>query len=508
MNQENQFLRENEWVANRTASKVMRTTMLMFTVAYILNLLDIFVVNQKVMNVTYIVACICLLLPTVLIDLLKIEKAYIKYIVVGCAAVFIIITAITLNIHVIVAYVYAVAIANLYFSKKLNIMAIAISVIGLSMAQIISFQLNIMVDKNFTTLYKVITFSVMPRAMIFIAISMIFMMLSNRTASLLGSLMGAEEQKSMIEQMSKMREKAVSVSNELITLVGKLGEISEVSGEHNSRITEETEAIMQGVANNTEHVKVVNGKMNDITNSILSLNEMSEQVAALASQVERVTVENEERMNQATNSMQQVYQSTDECKEIIGTLGEESKEIINIVDVITEISNKTNLLALNASIEAARAGEHGKGFAVVAEEIKQLADQTKNAVESIGVITRKVVAQTEKAVEAMQQGVIVTKEGMEHIQNAEKSSAIISHSNAEVSVQINKMDEITKDVLENSREIANSMKQVRQNTEQNFAAVKHVAVATQESSVSTKNLIHMVDEIKELAMKLDTDTQQ
>lgn len=77
------------------------------------------------------------------------------------------------------------------------------------------------------------------------------------------------------------------------------------------------------------------------------------------------------RMDDATDSMEQIHRSTNECKKVISTLGEESKEIIGIVETITRISSQTNILALNATIEAARAGEHGKGFAVVAEEIQK-----------------------------------------------------------------------------------------------------------------------------------------
>lgn len=66
-------------------------------------------------------------------------------------------------------------------------------------------------------------------------------------------------------------------------------------------------------------------------------------------------------MNSATDSMEQIHVSTNACKEIIGKLGEESKEILGIIQVISGISQQTNILALNATIEAARAGEQGRG---------------------------------------------------------------------------------------------------------------------------------------------------
>ena len=92
------------------------------------------------------------------------------------------------------------------------------------------------------------------------------------------------------------------------------------------------------------------------------------QTSQLTDTIGENTRENQKRMDDATSNMEQIHRSTAECKEIITKLGEESKEIIGIIETITSISNKTNILALNASIEAARAGEHGKGFIASSNE--------------------------------------------------------------------------------------------------------------------------------------------
>ncbi len=186
----------------------------------------------------------------------------------------------------------------------------------------------------------------------------------------------------------------------------------------------------------------------------------------------------------------------------VQTLGEASQEIINIIEVITGISNQTNILALNASIEAARAGEQGKGFAVVAGEIQKLSEQTKQAVENIGTIIHEVVENTEKTIVSMEESVALTEQGVSQIKEAEDSTLKITKSNEVMSDRILKMDKITAQVSKGEKDVALGMEQVNQNTVQNVEAVEEVTQATKESSQETMKLVEMVEQIKELSEQL------
>ncbi len=188
-------------------------------------------------------------------------------------------------------------------------------------------------------------------------------------------------------------------------------------------------------------------------------------------------------------------------------LGEESQEIIGIVETITKISNQTNILALNASIEAARAGENGKGFAVVADQIQKLAEQTKFAVENIGNIVKEVVKNTEDAVVAMEQSVVNAKNGMSSIEKANESAVIITNSNAELAEQIHEIDKVAEIIRKNSGEVADSMKKISHNTAQNCEAVEQVSAATQENSAGTESLAEIVNKITGLSEELNKVVQ-
>ncbi len=503
----NGILLENEKQANRIVAKVMRITFLIFTIIYILNVLDIFIVDDTIMTLAYIGGSALLLLPTLLVNILKKEGIYLKYINVICATIFVTLLSITLTYHVVVIYVYSIAIASLYFSKRLNILATGLTVIGVSIGQILAYFLDTLQDDNFTQFHSVIIFGIIPRALILIAIAAIFTMLCSRTAAMLSNLMGAEEQKEMLDKMNLMKENAASTSETLYGMVTELSEITESSLKSNQMIARESENVLRGSTENTKAVENADQSIQDITEKLSELSDMNHRTAHLTDKIGDNTKENQKRMIEATASMEQIHKSTDDCMAIINRLGEESKEIIGIVETITSISSQTKILALNATIEAARAGESGKGFAVVAEEIQKLSEQTKNAVENIGNIVHDVVNNTESAVVAMKKNVLSTQSGMDSIKKANETSTLITSSNVELVGQIHAIDKAAEIIRIKSREAAEGMSQISNNTQQNCSALEQVTAASQENSAGTESLSEIVEQIKKLSEKLNNVVQ-
>lgn len=500
---QNGILKENEKQANRIVAKVMRITLLIFTLVYLLDWIGLFIVDITTMTIAYVSGVILLLAPTILVNVLKWEYRWIKYVNVACATIFVTLLSITLTYHVVALYVYSIAIASLYFSKRLNIMATGLTVAGVSVGQILAFYLNTLPDDNFQVFSKVIIFGVIPRALVLIAVAAIFTMLCGRTAALLSNLLGAEEQKEMLEQMRTMKESAAQTSEALFDMVTELSEISETSLQANQSIAEEAEHLLGGTMENAAAVENADRRIQDIATELTQLSNMNHKTALLTEQIGANTKENQSRMDDATASMEQIHNSTNECKQIISSLFEASREIIGIIQTITGISSQTNILALNATIEAARAGEHGKGFAVVAEEIQKLSEQTKTAVGNIDRIVHEVVKDTENAVAAMEQNVLYTQNGMASIQKANESSAIITSSNGELAQQIYEIDKAAEIIREKSGEVSDNMKKISNNTQQNCNAVEHVSAATQENSAGTESLADIVEQIKGLSGQLN-----
>ena len=490
---------QNEKQANKAVAKVMRITFIIFTFVYILNVLGIFIVDMKIMTTAYVLGSIMLWMPTILVNVAKQDGSYVKYALTICAVIFITIVTSTLGYHVVLLYIYAIAIASLYFSKKINVMTMILSVIGVSAGQIICFWFNIFPDKNFTTLYKLIVYGIVPRAMVLIAIAAIFTMLCERTTGMLSNLMNAEEQERMMEEMRLMHEKSVETSKTLMGMVKELSHITKNSMDSNRQIVEETGNVLDSFSKNSEEITGINERTQDINARLEELTAINRQLSDLANQVNQLSKENQNKMNSATESMEQIHRSTNECKEIVWKLGEESKEILGIIQVITGISQQTNILALNATIEAARAGEHGKGFAVVAEEIQKLAEQTRKAVDNIGTIVTASVEDTGRAVKVMEQSAELTETGMESMSEVGSSTASITSSNEKMTKQIMEMDHTVENIWIQSDEVAKGMQQVNISTQNNYKAIEQVNAATQENSAGVEKIEDMVVRIRTLA---------
>jgi methyl-accepting chemotaxis protein len=116
--------------------------------------------------------------------------------------------------------------------------------------------------------------------------------------------------------------------------------------------------------------------------------------------------------------MEGISATAKESSRIIETLGGRSQEIGNIINVIDDIADQTNLLALNAAIEAARAGEQGRGFAVVADEVRKLAEKTMKATKEIGGMIKAMQDETKKAIASMQNEVAAVTSGVKLAQEA------------------------------------------------------------------------------------------
>ena len=492
-----ELLRENERSASIAAAKVMRITILVFALVVVLDILGIFVIDLGTMFAAFGISTALLLIPTPVIRMAKQGAGWVKYVIVLCAVLFTVIVTLTMSWHAVLLFVYPIAIASLYFSSKLNIFATVLTIVGVSAGQVAAYRLDFVTDHNYDNMSDVVLFGIIPRALVLLAVSAIFTMLCRRTTSMLGSLMGAEQQR-------LMREKSLEVSEKLLETVTDLDKISAATAAANRRIADESGNVMRDSEQNFRYIQSVEENMSLIAQNLTHLSDMSQRITRLTEQAEQITAENNAVMTRASESMEGICRGTDESKAIIAQLSQQSERIVQIAKVITSISQQTNLLAVNASIEASRAGAAGKSFAVVAQEIKKLSEQTNVATEEIGGIIDQVTGNITATVAAMEKNAALTRDGMESMEQVKRSAEHISASNTEIARNITAMNSVIGDVTESGEDVSHKLVDVSGNVRNNCGAVQHVAAAIEENSAGTANLGVMVKSIKIMAEELET----
>lgn len=490
------LLKENERSAARAAAKVMRITAAVFVLVLVLDLVGIFTVNIPTMIFAFIIGEILLFVPTLILNILKKEGDWVKYAIMACSVAFTIILSITLSYHAVILYVYPIAIASLFFSGKLNIIATVLTIVGVSGGQYLAYSLDLVTDHNFTDTTRVIVYGIIPRALVLVSISAIFIMLCKRTSTMLGNLMGAEQQR-------LMREKSLEVSERLLSAVDELDHIAVTSAEANRSVSSETSKVMKDSEENTRYIISVGSSMSQISESLKSLSDMSLAISGLIEETDKITAESNEKIALASGSMDEIGRSSERSMEIIDRLSSQSKQIIDITKVIAGISSQTNILAINASIEASRAGEAGKGFAVVAGEIKSLSEKTKAAAAQIGGIITEVADNIAGTVKAMESSSTLTRQGIDSMEQMKGSAGRLVEANKEISRNIAEMNKIISGVAANGESVSSELNNVSRNIENNSTAVQQVAAAIEENSAGTENLGLMVREIKTMSMELE-----
>ncbi len=491
-----ELLKENELSANKAAAKVMRITVAAFVLVLILDIVGIFTLELIVMIIAFIIGTILLLIPTLIVNVAKATGSWVKYIIVVCAVLFTVVLTAALAYHSVLLFVYPIAIASLFFSPRLNYITMVITIVGVSLGQYICFSMQRVYDLNLMDIKSLVLFGILPRAIILVCISAIFTMLCKRTTSMLGSLMGAEQQR-------LMREKSLEVSHKLLDNVKQLEDIATSSAEANRSISEESSNVMRDSDQNFKHIKYVEDSMTDISSALNKLSEMSQSIAGLTQRADEITADNSSKIAEASRSMDEICRGSDESREIISRLSDQSEKIVQIAKVITGISSQTNILAINASIEASRAGEAGRGFAVVAGEIKSLSDKTKAAAAEIGVIISQVTENISGTVAAIERSAALTRQGMENMEQMKLSAELLNSSNAEISQNISGMNSVIAEVTANGGNVTEKLAELSQNIESNCGAVQQVATAIQENSAGTENLKIMVSGIKSMSIELE-----
>lgn len=219
----------------------------------------------------------------------------------------------------------------------------------------------------------------------------------------------------MLEKISDLIGKTSRLAANVSKSSAQVGALSDTSAALMSNMSTQAEALMSSASEQAQLSHSSRDTIGEMAVGIQQVAASAQEVASSVAATAKKAEEGERQIKQAVKQIQIISDNTDYTASIIEALGSKSLEIGQIVDLITNIASQTNLLALNAAIEAARAGEMGRGFAVVADEVRKLAEESNEAAQRIAQLIREIQNESDKAVEAMQEGTQEVARGTEVI---------------------------------------------------------------------------------------------
>lgn len=278
--------------------------------------------------------------------------------------------------------------------------------------------------------------------------------------------------------------------DQLRDLVSRINETSQEVASY----TQNTQSITNQLAEASEHqaqeIAGASSAINEIAQSIEHVSANATESADVAQRSVQIASNGAEVVNRSIEGMDTIREQIQETSKRIKRLGESSQEIGNIVSLINDIADQTNILALNAAIQASMAGEAGRGFAVVADEVQRLAERSASATKQIETLVKTIQTDTNEAVISMEQTTSEVVRGANLAKDAGVALDEIQNVSSNLAKLIENISESAKLQSASAGHIANTMNVVQEITSQ-------TTTATFDTARSVSELANMADSLRQ-----------
>ncbi|MCA1063072.1 methyl-accepting chemotaxis protein [Rossellomorea aquimaris] len=299
----------------------------------------------------------------------------------------------------------------------------------------------------------------------------------------------------LVKQVSEMAENVSASSQELLA-----------SAEETSRtitsIAETSTEIAAGSDQTTSRMSESLSKMNSLEEAARFLFDQAELVKVTAHDMRVVAEKGGKTVQASSSKMLSIEETMSNTSETVEALGQRSSQITTIIGTITDIAEQTNLLALNAAIEAARAGEHGRGFAVVADEVRKLAEQSRQAAKGVTEIVHSIQEEVDVIIKQNSDGVKEVIAGVEITNETNTSLEDILNQTTKTTVVVEEMVGHIQETLNLSQEVATSFALVNEIAEATASNTETTAAASEEGSAAMEQVTASASELSQQAEKL------
>jgi len=280
-----------------------------------------------------------------------------------------------------------------------------------------------------------------------------------------------------------------------------------VSTKETQEIAEQISAAYHQVASGAESqavsTELVNQKAGEIQRQLKQVTAAFEQVNGKSQSTENITKDGLQALDKVGRQMSQMSQSVQSTMEIVRNLTSNSAQIGETIQAVNDIAEQTNLLALNAAIEAARAGEAGRGFAVVAEEVRKLADQSKESVASISALLEQIRNEMERLSVIMEDNARLASSGESLSTLIEGAFRKIASSIYETTESISRGGSVVYIAGTLGEDISREIHNVSSVAQNNVAFIQEVTASSSEESTALERIADAAERLNQIAEELE-----
>ena len=300
-----------------------------------------------------------------------------------------------------------------------------------------------------------------------------------------------------MEQAEAASTEAQSKTEAMLTAADKLEQVGGVVSSASTQLSAQIEQSDRGAVESAQRLSEAATAMNEMNATVQEVARNAGSASTASAETKQKAEAGAEVVAKAVHSIEQVHQMSLELKGDMVQLNEHAQDITRIMNVISDIADQTNLLALNAAIEAARAGEAGRGFAVVADEVRKLAEKTMASTNDVGNAIKSIQESTAKSMEGVERSVARIGEATEL---AGQSGAALEEIVATVEAtgdQVNAIATASEEQSAASEEINQSIVQVNDMSRQTAEAMGEAAKAVSDLAAQAQTLTELIRELKE-----------
>jgi len=294
-----------------------------------------------------------------------------------------------------------------------------------------------------------------------------------------------------------------AIKNSINQLGDSVGEIiNDVTGavqataSASNQISSSSEEMAAGAQEQSSQTAEVASAVEQMTKTIMETTKHASNASEAAKNAGLIAREGGKVVDETIAGMNQVAEVVKKSADTVHALGKNSDQIGEIVQVIDDIADQTNLLALNAAIEAARAGEQGRGFAVVADEVRKLAERTTKATKEIAIMIKQIQQDTIGAVDSMRKGTDAVEKGKASADKAGQSLKQIIKGAEEVVDMVTQVAAASEEQSSAAEQISKNIDGINNVTQETAQGIQQIAKASEDLSNLTVNLQGMVSRFK------------